>query len=301
MANITPASATNFIPEIWAQSALEVLRANVVAARLVMTDSQVDGTFRVGDTLNIPFPGTFTANTKTPGDPVALQAPTDGVVSVVLDAHREVSFLVEDIAQAQANQSLMDLYIAAAVPALAEAIESRILALVASAGGTFGTYGTAVSAATLLGVRSQQNIARAPQSGRVTIMSPKDEVALLGDEGLATYFANARPDAIANGSLGQIYGQDLYMSQLVPTVAGTPLQTRNLSFHRNSIVLAMRGLPTPPEGSGARASTVRDPETGLALRVVAAYNPDYLGMQVTVDVLFGVKIARAAHVIEVRS
>jgi len=33
---------------------------------------------------------------------------------------------------------------------------------------------------------------------------------------------------------------------------------------------------------------MRDPESGIVLRVLYAYNPTYLGVQVTMDVLYGV-------------
>jgi len=56
----------------------------------------------------------------------------------------------------------------------------------------------------------------------------------------------------------------------------------------------MRGLPEPPEGSGVKAATVRDPESGLVLRVLQAYNPSYLGVQVTIDALYGVAEMRDA-------
>jgi hypothetical protein len=63
MADITRTVAGPFIPQIWANTALEVLRNKVVLAKLVTRDSDI-AAFQVGDTLNIPYPGTFTANDK---------------------------------------------------------------------------------------------------------------------------------------------------------------------------------------------------------------------------------------------
>ncbi len=290
--------AANFIPEIWAARALEVLRANVAAAKLVLTDSEIDSSFKVGDTLNVPYVGTFTANDKSAGASVTLQAPTDGTIAVVLNKHKEVSFIVEDIAQAQANQSIMDRYVEAAVPALAEAIETAILAEYANAGGNVGTYGTSTTAANLLSIRQKLNDAKAPQTGRAVILSTKDEIALLTDSALASYFAYSKPETIASGAVGHVYGFDLYMSQLIPVTAGTPNQTNNLAFQRNGIILAMRGMPIP---DGCRGAVVRDPVTGLAVRVISMYNPTYLGVQTTIDVLFGVKTARASHIVLAKS
>ena len=56
----------NFIPEIWANTALEVLRSQIVLARLVTRDTDI-ATFTQGNVLNVPVPGVFTTNTKAAG------------------------------------------------------------------------------------------------------------------------------------------------------------------------------------------------------------------------------------------
>jgi len=288
MANITTTTASAFIPEIWAQRALEVLRANIVLARLVTKDTDV-ATFQFGDVLHIPYPGTFTANDKAANTAVTLQTPSGGAdISVTLNKHKEVSFLLEDVVRAQANQDLMDRYISAAVPPIAQAIETDLFALYAGLSTTVGTSGTNISAATVLAARKALNDNRVPLAPRHLVVSPKDEIALLSDSNLATYFANARSEAIEQGAIGPLYGFTVWMSQLVPVVSGTPNSTKNLAFAPDFAILAMRALPEPPAGSGARSAAVRDPESGLVIRVTSAYNPTFLGVQVTIDVLYGV-------------
>jgi len=288
MANITTTTASAFIPEIWAQRALEVLRANIVLARLVTKDTDV-ATFQFGDVLHIPYPGTFTANDKAANTAVTLQTPSGGAdISVTLNKHKEVSFLLEDVVRAQANQDLMDRYISAAVPPIAQAIETDLFALYAGLSTTVGTSGTNISAATVLAARKALNDNRVPLAPRHLVVSPKDEIALFSDSNLATYFANARSEAIEQGAIGPLYGFTVWMSQLVPVVSGTPNSTKNLAFAPDFAILAMRALPEPPAGSGARSAAVRDPESGLVIRVTSAYNPTFLGVQVTIDVLYGV-------------
>ncbi len=292
MANITTTVAQYFIPEVWANRALEVLRSNMVLARLVTKDTDV-AAFQTGDILHIPYPGTFTANDKAANTAVTVQTPTDGTeVQVTLNKHKEVSFIVEDVARAQANQDLLDRYLNAAVPALAEVIESDLFALYASVTGSVGTSGTDITAATIRSARKELNDNKCPLNPRHLVISSKDEIALLGDTNLATYFANSRAEAVAQGAIGQLYGFTVWMSQLVPVVAGTPNSTKNLAFHPEAFILAMRGLPEPPASTGAQAATIRDPESGLVVRVLYAYNPSYLGVQVTLDVLYGVKVLR---------
>jgi len=294
MANITPTVAQYFIPEVWGNRALEILRANVVLAKLVAKDSDIS-TFQVGDILHIPYPGTFTANDKAAGSAVTVQTPSGGTeVQVALNKHKEVSFIVEDVARAQANQDLLDRYLNAAVPALAEKIESDLFALYSSVTASVGTSGTDITAATIRSVRKTLNDNKCPIAPRHLVISSKDEIALLGDSALATYFAMARSQGVAEGSIGSLYGFTVWMSQLVPVVTGTPNSTKNLAFHPEAFILAMRGLPEPPASTGAQAATIRDPESGLVVRVLYAYNPSYLGVQVTMDVLYGVQVLRDA-------
>jgi len=62
----------------------------------------------------------------------------------------------------------------------------------------------------------------------------------------------------------------------------------NFAFHRNAIALVVRPLALPPAGSGARAAVVN--YNGLSLRATLSYNPTKQGTQVTLDMLFGIKV-----------
>jgi hypothetical protein len=292
MPNVTVTTADQFIPEIWAQTAMMQLRASIVLARLVTKDTDI-ASFQQGDVLHIPFPGTFTANNKTAGSAVSLQAPTNSEVQVTLNKHKEVSFLVEDPVRAMQNQDVIERYTRHAAIALAEAIESDLFALYAGLSQSVGTSGTDISAATVRAARKKLNDAKVPQANRHLVISTKDEIALLGDSNLASYFAFNRV-GIPDGALGQLYGFTIWTSQLVPVVSGTPNSTKNLAFTPEFAILAMRALPEPPPNSGARSAVVRDPESGIVLRATMAYNASYLGVQVTLDVLYGVAELRDA-------
>jgi len=292
MANVTVTSAQYFIPEIWAQRALQVLRSNIVLAKLVTKDTDV-AAFQVGDVLHIPAVGAMSANLKSANSGVTLQVPTDSEATVTLNKHYEASFLVEDPVRAQANQSVMDRYINSAVMALAEQIETHLFALYSGFSQSAGTSGANLDTSAILAARKKLNDSKVPQMDRHLVISTKDEIALLADSDLSNYFAYNRV-GIPDGAIGRLYGFTLWTSQLVPVVSGSPDSTKNLAFHPEAMILAMRGLPDPPDGSGAKAATIRDPESGLVLRVLQAYNPTYLGVQVTIDVLYGVAEMRDA-------
>jgi len=299
MANVTPTVAAAFIPELWAQRALDYMRSNIALARLVTKDTDV-AAFNVGDVLHIPYPGTFTAADKSPDTAITPAAPSGGgEVTVTLNKHKHVTFLVEDVARAQANQDLMDLYIRGASIALAEQIETDLFALYAGLSQSVGTSGTDLSEDTVLAAKKKLDDAKIARQGRFMVISSKDENALLKVDRFTRADAIARGGVpIGEGQLGRIHGFDVYMSQLVPVVTGTPNSTKNLAGTREMFILAMRGLPEPPPNSGARAAAITDPQSGLVIRVLYAYNPSHLGVQITLDVLYGIaKLRDAAGVV----
>ena len=286
MANVTVTSATQFIPEVWANMALEALRNRIVLANLVTRDSEL-ASFTYGDILHIPVPGTFVANNKVANANVTLQVPTDSNIDVTLNKHKEVSFLVEDPVRAQANQDVMARYVANAIIPLAEVIETDLFALYAGLSQTVGTSGTDVTPAVLRTAIGMLNTANIDSQGRYAILSGKDSMALLADASLAAYFANSNTQAITDANVGRLYGLNLFNSNLVPVVAGSPNSTKNLVLTHDAFVLALRGLPVN-EAPGVDQRNYQDPKSGLVFRMTTSYNPNALGVQVTFDVLYGV-------------
>jgi hypothetical protein len=97
--------------------------------------------------------------------------------------------------------------------------------------------------------------------------------------------------------LGMFAGFDIVLDQKIATVAGTPSTRKNLFLHRDAAVLVTRPLPVAPQGTGV-TQVVMD-EDGIGLRVTMSYNPSALGVQVTVDVLFGLAEMRDDHAVVV--
>lgn len=291
---INSTTAAPFIPEIWANEALEVLRSNIVMAPLVTKDSDL-ATFQVGSTLHVPYPGTLVAHDKVEGSPVTKQTPKSTDTTVKLSHHKEVTIEIEDYVRAQAQPILMQSYIRAQVVALAEQIESDIIATYSMFSGSLGTAGTDLSSATLRAVNKKFTDNKIAEGDRHLLMSTKDEEALQGDPTLQTFFAynDANRGDISNPTInGRIYGLQLHVSQLVPEVAGTPNVTNNLAFDPGAIIFASRSLPMAAPGMGVVQAVVQDPVSGLVLRSTMGYDKDGLGVQVTLDCLYGVNKLR---------
>lgn len=291
MATITESivDTSGFVPQTWALEALNVLRSNIALAKIVTTDKDFGEPGWQGKTLNIGYPGTFTAQDKVAGTAVTAQAPSGGAtVALTLSKHKVVDFMVEDYAQAQANSDLLNRYVQPAVIALAEQLENDLFGLYSSFTGTSaGTAGTDLTASPLRTVVKNMNIAKAPMQDRYLVISPKDQVSILGDTNLASFFAFSDPDAIKMGQLPNLYGLQPYVSQLVPTVAGTPVDTKNIAFHKSAMMLAMRTFTPIPAGSGVATATVVDEESGIAIRVLKQYKAEYRAEYVGFDILYG--------------
>lgn len=301
---IDTTQAQYFVPEVWAQEALSILRSNIALTPRVYSDSDVAG-FSRGDVLHIPYPGTLTASAKSAGTAYALAQPAgETEVQVTLTSHEAVSFIVEDIVRAQANQDLIRNYSEAAAIALAEKIEGDGFTAAIAAANSTGTYGTDLTFDALLGGWKKMTDNKCPSGSRFAAISTKDVVSLVGDTDIQNWAAFSRGNQIAGdpANLGPLAGFDeVIVSQLVPAVAGTPVSTKNVAWRRDGLICAFRGLPEPPAGSGAVASNVRDPKTGVVLRSVMAYDATYGGVRVTIEALYGWKILQEAKVLLLKS
>jgi hypothetical protein len=256
----------------------------------VTKDSDV-ASFTVGSKLHIPYPGTFVANDKATNSPVTKQVPTSTDTTVTLNKHKEVTFLIEDFTRAQANPVAMQAYMQAAIPPLAEQVETDLFALYSSFTGSVGASGTDLSAAAIRAVNKKFTDNKIVRGNRNLVISTKDTAALLADSSLQQFFAfneGARGDVSTGLVTDNLYGVRIHESQLVPVVAGSPNSTKNLALDPGAIIMAVRSLPDAPAGTGAAQAVVKDPMSGLVLRVTLSYSADNLGVQCTTDILYGV-------------
>lgn len=287
----------DFIPELWANDALGYLPNYTNLAKTVNRNYD-DSPMRVGDTLYIPKRGSLTANQKSADTTVTKQFPSSDKVTVNLDQHWEVSFVIEDIALAQSNQDVMRGYTQDAAMKLGEKIEETIAAEYSNA-GTQVTTGTNIDDKLLL-VRKAFADNKVPKNQEKFLYASPEEMNSILD---LDRFINAEKygsnTPIMDGEIGSIYGMKIFESQLVPE-SGSPVVRHNIGYTRDALVLAVRPLPSHPSSYGVNQAVITDPETGIAIRVSASYNADYLAVQVTLDVLFGVAAMRSEHLIDLQ-
>lgn len=285
MATITTTQLNDSIPTIIAAKALGYLQSNTVLARLVARDWD-DEVARYGQTVQIPFTGALSANSKAEGGTVTLQQPADTSISVALNQHKEVSFLLEDYGKALARPDVLDTYIADGMAVLAEQIDADLAALYSGLSQTIAALSGngGLKESDFREARRLLNSAKAPLAHRVAVLHEDAEKEFWGIEKFVNAdYRQSIGGALAGAYGGRAFGFDVFLDQKIATAAG---QCKNLFFHRNALVLATRPLPPAPAGAGVIQRVMS--EDGLGLRVTLSYNPDYLGVQVTVDVLYGV-------------
>src|SRR5512135_765608 len=165
MAAITSANIANAIVKLVAVDALPALVSNLVMGNLVNRDYEPT-LANAGDTVNVPIPPTLVANNIAEGGTVQAQNPSLGNAQIVLNTHAEATFQIPDVTKVLAVPDLLRLYMQPAVVALAERIESDLLALYPSftANAPVGTAGTAITEATVDAAETALFTAKTPAS-----------------------------------------------------------------------------------------------------------------------------------------
>ncbi len=289
MANIGVGELSNSLATIVAADALGALKANAVLARLINRDFD-ENVASYGQTIDIPFSGALSVNDKAADTVVTLQTPSDTKATVVLNKHKEVSFLIEDIGRAMARPDMLTLYMADGMIALAEQIDIDIAAL-------YSGFSQTIDATAGLGEddfregRRLLNAASAPLANRFAVLHEDAEFEMLGIERVVNRdYAESLGSGAADSFSGRFLGFDIFMDQKI-TIASS--EAKNLFFQKNAVVMATRPLPPAPAGSGVAQSVMA--EDGIGLRATVSYSADHLGVQVTIDVLYGVAELRDSH------
>lgn len=292
MANITTTEVGDSLATIIAAEALGRLRSNSILSRLIARDWDNEVATH-GQVVKIPFRGSLSVNDKAANTNYTLQTPDDSAVSVTLNKHKEVSFVIEDIARALARPDYLMGYIDDGIIALAEQIDGDIAALYSGLSQSIDASAAAgpLDSSDFIEARRLLSVAKAPMTNRSAVLHPTAAAELLADEKFTNrdYRGPAEESALVTGFLGQYAGFTCYEDQNIK-VSTTQ---RNLFIHRNSFVLVTRPLPAPAGGTGV-ISKVMD-EDGVGIRVMMSYQHSLGGHMVTLDCLYGVAELRDNH------
>ena len=195
-------TTTNVIPQLLAQGLLS-LREMAVMPRFVNRAYETMAGDR-GSTIDVPIASAITAADVTPG---VINPNDTGVsptkVSIVLDQWVEAAFFLTDKEMLEVMNGTIPLQAQEAVKALANRVDSDILALYKGVYGYAGVAGTTPFATDLsefLDARKTLNNQLAPLDPRYVVLDPDAEANALGLRAFRTRLSEVTPRASPRGS-----------------------------------------------------------------------------------------------------
>lgn len=273
--NITTTTQAVMISEQWTKEVEKPFYDSLQFAKLVQQRGSLvsDG----GDTIHVPFLGTFDARDKSAGTAVTYDNNTETEVTISIDKHKYHAVLIEDIAKVQSNYNLASLYRGAQAEAVSRAIDTDLASLHGSA-GTNVDAGSAADDADMLTVVETLDVANAPRKNRYGVVHAEFHNDLLNVNKYTAYDQTGEKGvAVADGLVSRVYGFDIYLSNNVVESAGTPNTLHNLFFHKKAMSLAMQLKPTYKMEDSV----------------------DHIGMKAVLHAIYGVAVERSGVLVDV--
>lgn len=208
-----------FIPEIWSQKLNSLLHKNCVMLQCV--NRNYEGEIKnQGDTVKIITPAAVSISTVSDSAITYSElAPTES--DLLIDQKKFFAFKVGDIAQAQANQSIMDAHLQSAKNAIEEVQDAYLLAQHTNvdAGNVVGTEAAPIALSTdtiysnfvqLALKLKNANALNNNQKPWVVINPVIESYLLRSSEFISAY--NVADSTLREGSIGRIAGMDVLVS-----------------------------------------------------------------------------------------
>lgn len=271
------------IPAVWGQRINDYFKATMVAGSF-FTDRS-DELSGGGDVLYTPVIKAMTVNTKTAQSEVTLQAADQDKVTLTVQTHKEVSFLIEDIdaARMKKSYSAMNSLAENAGYEVGEDLEAALLALFSGFSNSVGASTTNIADSEILAAIAYLETNKVPgiHSGSVAFFLHPNvfwkQVQILDKFSLAVN--SPVNDPTAQKPKGMLYGIPVYTTPNIANVSGTSGYYNGLA-HKDAIHFATSSLGS----GGSKGSMVGT----SGVRVQANYVPEYLGTLVTADIVYGV-------------
>jgi P22 coat protein - gene protein 5 len=235
---------TNMLPSIWSARILAKLEKNLVFAQPGVVNRDYEGDIRAdGDRVHIHSfndltIGSYTKNSTT----ITYEQLTDTRVTLLIDQAKYFAFKVDDIDTAQMRPELIDAASDRAAYQLAEDADSYVASLYsgASTSAPDNTIETSQFTSTnvyqkfvdLSVLMDQVNL---PAEGRYVVVPPWVKGLLLQN---STFVTAAQPSAVLNGSIGQIAGLNILVSNNVKTTGTSPVVSHMMAGHPSALAYA---------------------------------------------------------------
>lgn len=296
---------TLLTPDIIANAALANLYETTVMAGLVHRDYEDEFAGKVGDTITVRKPPTFTAHEFERSEGITVQNATETGVAVVLNHFADVSFAVtsEDLTLHVTDFATQ--FLNPAMEAIAQKIDRDLLALrddvVQEVGVVAGDNLFAWSAPKVaIDAGRVLTQAKVPPSERRLVLGPVTSARWLSDDLFVRADARGDTEGLREANLGRrVFGFDAYQTQNISKPAqtsGNSTTEVGVAFHRTAFALVMRPLALPKGAQNAAISSYK----GFGLRVVYDYDIDTKQDVVSIDCLYGTKTMDANRAVLVK-
>ena len=270
------------IPEIWGKMINDFYKEELIMAGF-FTDRS-DELFDGGDTVYTPNITEMSANTKTNGSQVTLNANTDTNITLTVNTWYECSFLIEDREAAHIKRSwnLVELYTKNAGFTIASTLETAIANLFLGFSNTAGDSSANLADSDILNAIAtlETNTKGNVYNGDVAFffhpMTFWRQVQALDKFSLAD--SSPVQDPVSKKPMARLYGIPVYTSINVPVISTTG--RGNVLVHKDAIHFATLALGA----GGSMGSYVGT----SGIRTQASYELDYLGTLVVSDIAYGV-------------
>ncbi|MFC4373369.1 P22 phage major capsid protein family protein [Nocardia halotolerans] len=289
---------TLLTPSVIAKKALANLYEQLCMVPLVYTDVSSEwGSQKIGSTVTIRKPATFTAQTFNPAAPsITVQNATETGVAVTLDQHKDVSFAITTQDLTLRLEDFDAQFLNPACEALAQSVDRAIIAQALAdftqvAGESTPAGFEWNKPESLIEADRQLNIQNVPPSERAAVVGPTTRAGWLNSDIIKHADKSGDNAALRQGSIGNgIFGFSAYMTQNIVQPAGSPAVGQpttevGLAFHKTALALATAPLALPRSNTWGAMESYK----GLSLRIVQDYDLDLKSDVISVDILFGTK------------
>lgn len=226
MSDLTTNAYSAFIPEIWSQKLNTMLAKNCVMLQCVNTN--YEGEIKnQGDSVKIITPAEVTVSTVG-STAISYSELNPTEMDLVIDQKKFFAFKINDVAQAQANQSIMEAHLQNAKKAIEQVQDTYLLgqhAYVDTANIIGGTTAVTLSKDTIysnfvnLALKLKNSDAVSNNQKPWVVINPNIEAFLLqSPEFISAY--NVADETLREGAIGRIAGMDVLVSTNLSAVDG---------------------------------------------------------------------------------
>ena len=231
------------LPSIWSARILAKLEKNLVFAQPGVVSRDYEGDIRRdGDRVHIHSFNDLTVSSYTKNSTtISYENLTDTRVTLLIDQAKYFAFKVDDIDTAQGRPEIIDAAADRASYQLAEDADSYIAGLYsgASTSAPDNTVETTQFTASnvyqkLVELNVLMDQVNLPSEGRFVVVPPWVKGLLLQN---ATFLAASLPSTL-NGSVGQVSGLNVLVSNNVKTTGSSPVVSHMMAGHPSALAYA---------------------------------------------------------------